>query len=315
MNQKIKDGTNYTIGAGVGYASYKYIPKILFKKPFEKYYLGKFHSVSKIDNDTFFNSAQKTFKTTGLKEKGVSIINVDNKNVNEITENVIKEAQEKDKERREKQLNKLKEYFRKRGKEYKPSKAEKKIDEWLKKFTDRMNRKMRKHLKEIAKGENACYAPDVQKVLLNKEKMGFSTFHELGHGISWHSHGFRKFNAVLGNFTPFAIPLLLAVGLLKNKKKDKQENKGFWNKITTFIKNNCGLLAGACFVPVLIEEGLASHSGAKMAKTVLNKNMYKKLIKLQKTAYSSYILGTLITMGMVTLAVKLRDKIVDKKIV
>ena len=316
MDERIKNGINYTAGVGAGYAVFKYVPKFLIKKPYEKFYLKQFNKVSESENNILFNSAKRAFEKSKYSSSGITIIDITPENHKEIAETIIDLGHQKDKERAEKLLQKNVERMRKKGKEYKESGAVKTVDKWLKKFTDKMDNKKRKLIREIATGKNACFASDVQKVLVNKDKMGFSTFHEIGHGITWKSGGLKAFNAGFGNgLGLIGIPLILAIGLLKNKKKEGENTKGFWDKTTTFIKNNCGIIAGACLIPTIIDEGLASKNGAKLAKNVLDKNLYKKLTKIQGIAFSSYISSMLILTGMTALAVGLRDKIVENKIV
>ena len=315
MEQKVKNGINYTAGVGAGYAVFKYVPKYLIKKPYQKFYMKQFNNIKENENNILFNSAKRAFENSKYSTSGITIVDVNSENYKKVAETVIELGHIKDKERAEKLLQKNKERMRKKGKEYKESSAVKAVDKWLKKFTEKIDNTKRKQIKEIAVGKNACFAPDVQKVLVNKDKMGFSTFHEIGHGITWKSGGLKAFNAGFGNVLGLiGIPLVLAIGLLKNKKKEGEDTKGFWDKTTTFIKNNCAVLAGACLISTIIDEGLASKNGAKLAKNVLDKNLYKKLIKLQGIAFTSYISSMLILTGMTALAVGLRDKIVENKI-
>ena len=81
------------------------------------------------------------------------------------------------------------------------------------------------------------------------------------------------------------------------------------------LKKNSALFAAACFVPTLADEAMASINGAKLAKPELDKARFSKLLKKQGWAYSTYVLAAVLAYGFVKLAVKVRDTMVEAKLV
>ena len=108
--------------------------------------------------------------------------------------------------------------------------------------------------------------------------------------------------------------MLLAVAamftaIFKRKKAEGEQPTGVVDKVTTFIKDNCGKLAFLGTLPTILEEGLASVKGAKLAKEVLSPQNYKLLNKFNGAAWLSYLgMGVGITAATV-LASKVRDAI------
>lgn len=126
-----------------------------------------------------------------------------------------------------------------------------------------------------------------------------------------------KFGKILQKCRPMAllaIPVSL-IALWKTKKAPGEEPKNGLDKTTTFIKNNAGKLTFLAFLPTLLEEGLASVKGNKLAKKLLNPELAKKVAKTNALGFSSYaLLATLSGLG-VYLGTKVKDAIASKKLV
>ena len=162
---------------------------------------------------------------------------------------------------------------------------------------------------EIANGNNACYIFPIKKILIS-DKLAPASFHELGHAMNANMSKIGKILQKSRNLSFFAIPIAL-IALTKNKKQNGEKPRGAWDKFTTFVKNNAGKLTFAAFLPVVIEEGMASIKGQKFAKQLLTPELYKKVVKTNIFGFSSYLALTILSVG-IYLGTKIRDKIVHK---
>ena len=155
---------------------------------------------------------------------------------------------------------------------------DKAIPKWIKKFPKLEKiviKKLESAKTAIAEGKNACFVPNTNKIYVNTDKMSYASFHEMGHAL----------------------------------KAEGEQPTGVVDKVTTFIKDNCGKLAFLGTLPTILEEGLASVKGAKLAKEVLSPQNYKLLNKFNGAAWLSYLgMGVGITAATV-LASKVRDAI------
>lgn len=174
------------------------------------------------------------------------------------------------------------------------------------------HQKISSKLKIVADGKNAFCSPLTRDIMINTDKLGSAAFHEMGHALNASGSKAMKTLVIGRHISSKFVPVILAIGLLKSKKKDSEKPEGILDKTTTFIKNNAGKLAFASLVPMLTEEGLASIRGAKIAKKVLDPKLLKSVNKYNFLAWTTYFAGALITSGAVTLAVKIRDKIAEK---
>lgn len=157
------------------------------------------------------------------------------------------------------------------------------VKTYLKNKNERVNNSQ---LQMFLRGENACSIGGKYKLLVvpseGKNLMG--AFHEVGHAIPG-----KLSNLVLTrHMAPkLAIPLI-ALSAFTPDKKQKDPNTPVQNLLTS-IRNNAGKLTMLLFVPKLIEEARASINGAKLAKGVLDKNLFKKVRFLQNTAFLTYL--------------------------
>lgn len=169
--------------------------------------------------------------------------------------------------------------------------------------------KLKKCMQAVADGKNAFCSPLTRDIMVNSEKLGAASFHEMGHALNASGSKFTKYLNIGRHVTALAVPLILATGLLKSAKKDGEKPNGVVDKTTTFIKDNAGKLTFAALIPTLAEEGLASIRGGQLAKQVLSPSLVKKVNKGNFLAWTTYLAGALITSAAVALAVKVRDKV------
>lgn len=168
------------------------------------------------------------------------------------------------------------------------------------------------NLAEMLKaGENAAYLPASKICAVNLEKIGAAVFHEIGHSINSNQ---SKFWPLLQNLRlpGMAAPVIIALtGIIKRKKVEGEEPKNVVDKVTTFIKENCGKLATLAFVPIVAEELKASARGNKLAKQLLKPESYKKVVNHSRFGAASYILTALISGLGAYVGSKVRDIVAD----
>ena len=163
---------------------------------------------------------------------------------------------------------------------------------------------------QIFHGANGVFAKKTNSIISGPDK-SLLIFHEMGHAMN---RNLGKFTRTLGNMRVAGLlgTVCLMTALIKDKKQDGKKPEGFFDKTTTFIKNNVGKLMFMSFVPLLAEEGLASIRGQKIAKQLLSPELYKKVVKGNALGFSSYLLMS-IGAGLGAFAAnKVRDKIVHK---
>jgi len=158
------------------------------------------------------------------------------------------------------------------------------------------------------KGLNAFFSPFNNTIVYNKKSpMLISLPHEMGHAINFNNNGIMRklhFLKMGGLFVPL---LMLPTVLLKNKKQEGEQTTGIFDKITTFIKDNCGKLTFLTFLPKLIEEASASIRGTNLSKEFLSKENIKTLKKFYSWAWLTYLGSAVIASLGVTLASKVTD--------
>lgn len=176
------------------------------------------------------------------------------------------------------------------------------------------DKKLDKIFNAVVEGRNAFFHPMTRDIMVNMNKLAGSAFHEMGHALN--STGSSKLIKALKvrYFTPQLVPLILGVGLFKNKKAEGEKVHGFFDKATTFIKNNAGVITFGAMVPVMAEEGLASIRGGKLAKKVLTPELLKKVNKGNALAWGSYLLSALLLTGAVKAGIAVRDKVAQRNI-
>ena len=165
----------------------------------------------------------------------------------------------------------------------------------------------------ISEGRNAGYSSTANKVMINTEKLGPAGFHEIGHAINFNNSKFWRALQKYRLFAPYVALSIAGVAILKRKKADGEKPTGFFDRTTTFIKNNAGKLAFGAMVPMLAEEVMASVRGNKLAKSLLSPELAKKVIKMNGLGALGYV-GAAAAVGLAaTLGSKVRDKIASTK--
>lgn len=292
-------------GIGAGYATYSYT-KTLARKPYGKYILRQLEKLPEDESLEFSRAAKEALKKNHLDKKGVCIVDVNPTNVDKITDAMTRLLN---------QSSRSKKIGAKNGKTpVAKTKLEKKLEELTKKLSKRNEEKFSKAIKVISEGKNACYIPKIKKVLVNPNKMGFSTFHEMGHAINATSKGFKGALSKSRHFIALLAPVVLFTSLIKKKKAPEEQPKNTTDKVNTFVKNNCGKLMFLAMVPTILEEGLASINAAKIAKDVLKPDMVKKMNTLNAKAWGSYVFGALAMSVCGALSVWVKDRVAQPEL-
>ncbi len=227
------------------------------------------------------NAIKDNLKKTGLADKGIEIVRASSENVQEIKDIMAKE-----------------------------------FSKGIAKLYPKMIKTPLTDSSAIqaTQGKNAFYAMQSKKLVLPAKGLSLAGFHEMGHALNANSSKIGKILQKSRAISALGLPIML-IALLKTKKAPDEEPKGALDKTTTFIKNNAGKLTFATFLPVLLEEGLASMKGNKIAKSALSPELAKKVAKSNALGFSTYLaLATLSGLG-VWLANKVKDKIAGPKLV
>ena len=296
------DYLNRAIGAGVGYATYKGATNIIEKyvrQPYDAFVMEPLIHCNPSEKRILKDAALQAFDDSGLKNRGVVFNNVTTENVQKINTEIIK-----------KYMQFLENMLRKFGYSEEKITLQKAIIE--EKIIPKYSNKTLEMLKTTVDGENAFYHPISKTVNINLNKVPITAFHEFGHALN-NTDKYTKFLVYGRHSLARLTPLILAVGLLKNKKQEGEAPKDNLDKTSDFVKNNAGKLTFVSFVPEIAEEGLASVRGSKMAKPLLSKELFKKLNCDYLKALGTYVLWATIAALSVRLAVAVRDAIMTNK--
>lgn len=150
-------------------------------------------------------------------------------------------------------------------------------------------------------------------VLVNRDKLSLATFHELGHAFNFNNSAFWKTMQKMR--TPgmiLAIAFALLPALTKEAKVENGEELTKGQKFKNGLRKASPALAFASMLPMLAEEGMASIRGCKWTKQLLDKNLFKKVLKTNLIAYTSYLAAALSFAAMAIVAKKVKDNSQEK---
>ena len=265
-NDYIRTGIGTTIGiAPLGYLAYDTL-KPLSKQEIKLYQQAMTNIMPSVDS--FENTkavAQTILNNEGLADKGVKIF---------VSNNTPEST------------NKLNELFK---------------SEKPKLFVEKLKTMFQN-------GCNACYHPKSKTVIINDEIAHSSIFHEIGHAKHFNSKNpLMKLLVNSKNLTPMGIsvvaPLALGVAMFHKVDNTKpQKDKSKTEKTLDFVSNHAGKLTLASYIPIVLEEGLASIDGIKMAKKYLKPEQISKLKGNYFKAFQTYAGTALLIAGAVGLA-------------
>lgn len=169
----------------------------------------------------------------------------------------------------------------------------------------------KKLLNLVEEGKNAFYHFPSKKIITS-DKAQIYTMHEIGHAINYNVSNFGK---VLTACRPkqglFLAPFMLTA-LIKTKKEEGEKTEGFWDKTTTFIKNNIGKITFISFLPTLFDETVASLRAHSFAKKHLSPDLVAKQAKMLGWAGSTYYIAAISASLLAYLSVKVKDMLIHK---
>lgn len=245
------------------------------------------------------NTFDCAFEKSGMAKKGVSVLRTDNvKGCSEFLDNACEHAKN----------GKLVKLIR----SFAPDKTS--FDNTISSLA---KNRMESYINLVKEGKNAFYAP-LQKTIILPEKgkgLQLTCFHELGHSLNYLS---GKFSNILRKTRQPSILLGLALTIgaltLKSEKNAVDENGEKKKGVRQFIKNNVGIIAAASYLPTILEEGLASLKGQKLAKDALKSapDLLKKVRLSNLAGFGSYVAMAAATGLVAELAVKVKDKVQKK---
>lgn len=166
-------------------------------------------------------------------------------------------------------------------------------------------------VKTLAYGLNAFFIPKMNKIKMNDKSLYSSVFHEIGHALNFNSSKSMKFIQNIRTISTISLPVIgissLFLRLFHNKKQS--ENKTKWEKTKDFISNHSGKILFLTFSPILIEEGVASIKGIKLAKPYLSRLQHKQHIKNLSLALGSYLLIPVVFASATNIGIFAKNKI------
>lgn len=159
-------------------------------------------------------------------------------------------------------------------------------------------------------GDTAFYASYEKNVFVPDSGYNLAAFHEMGHGINYNFSKAGEILLKMGDYSKYVTGGIILTSFLAG---DENENdKKPLNKAANFVKKNAGKLILLASSPKIIEEGLASYRGEKLAKPLLDEKLFRKLKNANKIALSTYAFSALIQATCVCAAIKAKDFVSDK---
>lgn len=178
---------------------------------------------------------------------------------------------------------------------------------------------------EYMKNNNSCYT-FFDKTIYSSKNTRLSLFHEMGHA---YNHNKTVFAKTLQKFRSLnmKIPILVSMAAIllpdferyKVKQNDttNQKKQSTFDKLMkwehSFIKMS-PLIVFASFLPMLVEEGLASLQGQKFAKKVLNKNIYNKVKLINFLGFLTYLFFASFSSLVLWSALKIKNSFLNKQL-
>lgn len=151
-------------------------------------------------------------------------------------------------------------------------------------------------------------------VYVPEKKLAISPFHELGHQMNYHFSKIGKSLQYMRGVSMILPFVIMLYGAFSQKSEPDEGGKlSKTGEVKNFIRNHAGLLSFLSFSPILLEEGMASINGQKLANKVLSSDIAKIVKKGNIIAYLTYVL-TAIASGLASwAAVKVKDRAIEKK--
>lgn len=160
----------------------------------------------------------------------------------------------------------------------------------------------------------ARFNPKNNAILINERGFYPSVFQEIGHALNFHAGGFSKFLLRTKGICARIVPIIGISGLFVKvlHTKTDSKNKNIWEKAKDIYSDNAALTLCSAYVPILLEEGLASKKALKLAKPYLTKAQQQKHIKFLILSFCSCLMIPILFASATNLGVYTKNKIVGK---
>lgn len=157
----------------------------------------------------------------------------------------------------------------------------------------------------------ARFNPESNFILVNDRSLYSLVFQEIGHALNFHNSKYTKFLLKMKKVCSKIVPIIgvsgLVVKLLHNKKMSK--NKTLTEKAKDFFSDNAGQILFLTYVPILLEEGIASKKALKLAEPYLTKSQQQRHIKLLLLSFCSCLMIPIMFATATNLGVFAKNKI------
>lgn len=281
--------------------------------------MQKVSNLSHEDSVTLVKAAQEGLEQTGLKEKGVrtftlKYINCDflkimRGNYNEIRK--LFSETKKDK----KAINAIKEELN-NNKQFTKILKKSSLNKYLSE-SDMLDIAAKSVAQMFKTGSNAAYLQNANKIILPDKVLQTSVFHEMGHALNNNGGKILKYLQMARPLANKLPGIILTASLLNKRKTTDKPSDNKAEKVLDGVKKNAGKLTVLAMLPMVLEEGIASIRGDKIARNLvkdgkLTKELLKKVRLTNAAGFCSYTLLLATTALSTKLAIKVKDGIQEK---
>lgn len=134
-------------------------------------------------------------------------------------------------------------------------------------------------VKLIREGKNAAFFSKSNKILMPEKELQLSIFHEIGHALNYNYSKLWKHVYKFSNCSSMLMYLICGEKIFNTSSTQKKSSS-----------KKDALITSIPVIPGLIEEGFASIKGNFEAKKLVDKDLYKKIIKNNKLSFAAYML-------------------------
>lgn len=281
--------------------------------------MQKVSNLSHEDSVTLMKAAQAGLEQTGLKEKGVrtftlkytnyDFLKIMRGNYNEIRK--LSSTSKKDK----KAINAIKEEL-KNNKQINQILKNSSLNKYISE-SDMLDIAAKSVAQVFKTGSNAAYLQNANKIILPDKILQTSVFHEMGHALNNNGGKLLKYLQMARPLANKLPGIILTTSLLNKRKTTDKPSDNKAEKVLDCVKKNAGKLTTLAMLPMVLEEGIASIRGDKIARNLvksgkITKELLKKVRLTNAAGFCSYTLLLATTALSAKLAIKVKDNIQTK---
>lgn len=195
---------------------------------------------------------------------------------------------------------KLKDIKRTELLKYKPAKG------WKNIFANYAKQQEIGDINSVAQGYDSLFCTKTKSIKCNTKLFGMAIPHEMGHAMNYTDRGFAKILSKTRGLSRFA-PIALAIGILCPPQKEGEKSETLIGKTLDFTKEHCVAISAISQTPMLLEEGLASMRGEKLAKKFMTPEKFKAIKIFNRKAWLTYAAFAATMTAMTYTGSKLRN--------